>query len=321
MASKIISLLVSPTLAFGLIQFSYATEVKEQLLVTENRSEPLIDQLLNASSGASHASEAENQTTWDRRVNLESTSNTRDLGGYTTKDGRKVKRGILFRSDSLSTLTEADVSTLQELGLAVVTDFRSDNERAEAPSRLPEQSSELKYQTLAINNPALDVADLGKKVFSGQLSEQELVALTSRESYIYNSEIRREWGNWISSLSDPEGLPHLFHCTAGKDRTGFAAALVLLVLGVQHEQIMDDFLLSNHYLAEKIDLGVERIQSASEKPLKEAVLRDVLGVTATSLEGAIKAMEDRYGSVDAYIEHGLGVDPETRQQLQNLLLE
>lgn len=261
------------------------------------------------------------KSTEDRLLPLESTLNARDLGGYATADGRRVKWGILFRTDSLANLTPDDVAQLAKLKLAVVTDFRSDAERADAPDRLPQQSPTLRYQTLAINNPARDTKELARKIYSGQVSEGDLRALSGRESYVENIDISREWGAWLAGLSDSSNLPHLFHCTAGKDRTGFAAALVLLTLGVPPEQVMEDFLLSNHYLASKIDVGVATIQAASEVEIDEQVLRDVIGVTPRSLESALDAMELKYGSVDGYIEHGLGIDSATRSRLQNLLLE
>ena len=260
-------------------------------------------------------------TQQERLLPLNNTSNARELGGYTTADGRTVKRGMLFRADSLAYLDDADLNYLNSLKLSAVTDFRGDSERAEAPDRLPQQTPAINYRTLAINNPALDVAELGRKVYSGQLSEADLMKLTSREAYINDESISRMWGQWVRDLTIPGNLPHLFHCTAGKDRTGFAAAIVLLTLGVDRGQVMEDFLLSNEYLGAKIEAGIDKIQASAEVEIDPQVLRQVLGVTPKSLEGAIQAMEEKYGSVDRYIERGLGIDPATRTKLKALLLE
>lgn len=265
--------------------------------------------------------QATSETKYQRLLPLSGADNARDMGGYTTTDGRTVRWGVLFRADSLANLSDADVAFLESLELAVVTDFRSESERAVAPDRLPEQSAPIAYRTLAINDPAVDVAELGRKVYAGMLSERELIALTDRRSYVENPEISRVWGQWVAELAEPGNLPHLFHCTAGKDRTGFAAALVLLTLGVSKEQVMEDYLLSNEYLAQRIDEGIRNIQANSESDTDADVLRQVLGVSPASLEGAIKAMEAQYGSIDGFIEQGLGIDPVTRARLQGLLLE
>ena len=129
------------------------------------------------------------------------------------------------------------------------------------------------------------------------------------------------WGQWLAGLAEADNLPHLFHCTAGKDRTGFAAAIVLLTLGVPTDQVMEDFLLSNEYRRAGIEESIEKIQTHSEHEVDAEVLRQVLGVSPRSLEGAIKAMEEKYGSIDGFIEHGLGIDAATRAKLQALLLE
>lgn len=265
--------------------------------------------------------QASYESTYQRRLPLAGAANARDMGGYTTTDGRTVRWGVLYRADGLHELSDADVAYLEKLELAVVTDFRSESERAGAPDRLPELSPPIAYRTLSINDPAVDVAELGRKVYAGVLSEAELIALTDRRSYVENTETSRIWGQWVAELAEPGKLPHLFHCTAGKDRTGFAAALVLLTLGVPKEQVMEDFLLSNEYLDARIEEGIRRIQADSESDIDADVLRLVLGVSPASLEGAIEAMESQYGSVDKFIERGLGIDATTRARLRELLLE
>jgi protein-tyrosine phosphatase len=273
--------------------------------------------LLALPPAATASSDAEQQ----RQLPLEHASNARDLGGYATVDGRKVKWGMLFRSGSLAELDPADVAVVADLGLSRVTDFRSESEREQAADRLPEQNPAIDYRVVNVNNPVLDVKALGQKVYAGQLTDAELRSLLDRSSYIDDPQLRHAWGNWLRGLAEPGALPQLFHCTAGKDRTGFAAALVLMTLGVEREQVMEDFLLSNYYLADRIESGVEKISQYSSSPLDEDLLAQVLGVSSASLEGAITAMEARYGSVEDYIESGLGVDKATQQRLRDLLLE
>lgn len=243
------------------------------------------------------------------------------MGGYSTSDRRSVKWGMLYRSDSIAKLSSADLATIKNLSLKAVTDFRSDTERTEALARLPYQSPAINYRTLAINNPAVDVAKLGRKFYSGQLTQDELLALIDRRAYVNNETLSNAWGEWIRDLARPANLPHLFHCTAGKDRTGFAAAMLLLTLGVPKETVMQDFMLSNQYLEEKIESNVVKIKASSKTDVDAKVLRQVIGVSPESLTGAFAAMETKYGSIDAYIEQGLGIDRTTREKLRSLLLE
>jgi protein-tyrosine phosphatase len=261
------------------------------------------------------------QTTKQRLLPLAGANNARDMGGYTTADGRAIRWGQLFRSDSLANLNDTDLTYLENLQLSAVTDFRGESERAAAPDRLPQQTPRITYRTVAINDPAVDVAELGRKVYAGLLSEAELLALTDRQGYVNEPAVSRMWGQWLAGLADPDNLPHLFHCTAGKDRTGFAAAIVLLTLGVPRDQVMEDFLLSNEYRRAGIEENIEKIQAHSEHEVDAEVLRQVLGVSPRSLDVAISAMEDKYGSIDGFIEHGLGIDAATRAKLQELLLE
>lgn len=256
-----------------------------------------------------------------RRVPLENTLNTRDLGGYTAADGRRTRWGMLYRSDSLARLNETDMALIGRLGLSTVTDFRSEEERRIAPDRLPRQTPPIIYSTVGVNNPALDVAELNRRFLAGDLTPEELIALTDRRAYVSDPNLRAKWGQWLRDLANPGALPQMFHCTAGKDRTGYAAALLLLTLGVSREDVMRDFLLSNEYLQPRIEGGLARIAASSEAEIDPQLLRQILGVTPASLTGAFDAMEALYGSVDAYIEEGLGVDADTRMRLQNLLLE
>ena len=256
-----------------------------------------------------------------RKVPHANTHNTRDLGGYAVADGRRVKWGMLYRSDSLAELDEPDVSILGELGLSRVTDFRSEEERQVAPDRLPRQTPPIVYRTVGVNNPALDVAELHRKFLAGELGSEELIALTDRRAYVSDEILRAKWGQWLRDMATPGALPQMFHCTAGKDRTGYAAALVLLALGVSREDVMRDFLLSNDYLQPRIEGGLAHFAANSEANISPQLLRQVLGVTPTSLTGAVDAMEARYGSMDAYNADGMGVDADTRVRLQTLLLE
>ncbi|SVE38060.1 uncharacterized protein METZ01_LOCUS490914, partial [marine metagenome] len=158
---------------------------------------------LSNSEHQTDAAEAGNPSDQKRLLPLNNTRNTRDLGGYSTANGRRLKWGLLFRSDSLADLDASDLAYLERLQLAAVTDLRSEAERVQAPSQLARQSPAIAYQTLDINDPAINVAELSRKFYSGLLSETELIALTDRTSYISNRAISSTWGQWVADLANP----------------------------------------------------------------------------------------------------------------------
>ena len=134
---------------------------------------------------------------------LNGAENVRDLGGYLTKDNQIVRPRLVYRADSLAALDDTDLAYLKTLNLSAITDLRSAPERIAAPDRLPLQSPPIKYNTLTINNTAVNIPELRKKIFEGRLSTSELLALTNRESYVTDPVIRREWGNWLKNLTHP----------------------------------------------------------------------------------------------------------------------
>ena len=247
---------------------------------------------------------------------FEGTINTRDLGGYLTTEGLVVRKGLVFRSDSLANLTDQDIEAFTALGLRTVTDLRSRQERQVAPNRLPDFG--VKTEVLDVNNPALDIAALRSEIFSGQLSGGSLTNLLSREPYITNAALRSKWGHWLNSVGK-RTTPQIFHCTAGKDRTGFASAILLLALGVSERRVMQDFLLSNQYIEAETKKGLDMIASHNPDADLET-LRKILGVDASSLTSAVNAMEREYRSIDGFLSHGLKLSDKDRNRLKALLL-
>jgi protein-tyrosine phosphatase len=113
----------------------------------------------------------------------------------------------------------------------------------------------------------------------------------------------------------------MFHCTAGKDRTGFGAAIIMLALGVPKETIMEDYLATNIYTHDRIERTLLIVKVASFFQTDTEALRPILGVEAVFLEEAFNAIEDHYGSTDNYLKLGLGLDEDKLQQLRDLLTE
>ena len=255
-----------------------------------------------------------------RLVPLEGAHNFRDLGGYEASDGKRVKWGVLYRSDSLGELTDEDVATLSRLRLRRVVDFRSELERAQEADRLPENPGPIVAWS-PISGEALDPKELQRKILTGDATEEEMAQLlvVANESFI--TEFGDVYAEFLRNLAEAENLPTLFHCTAGKDRAGFGAALALMAVGVPRETIMQDYLKTNAYTAEHTESRLRLIRWVSLFRADPDALRPLFEARPEYLQAAFDTIDAQYGSTEAYLRDGLGIDAETRERLRANLLE
>ena len=185
------------------------------------------------------------QATADKKIQrtpLEGATNFRDLGGYRTGDGRTVKWGMLFRSNGLYALTDGDLDYLTRRKFRLVCDFRSAEEQTTAPSRLPADDPP-EMLSLSVRPEAGD--RLRVLAMSGGTRVADIVAAYEAVYRAYARDHHGQFGAFLARLADAESYPAVFHCMAGKDRTGFAAAMILAALGVSSEVIFEDYLLTN----------------------------------------------------------------------------
>ena len=241
-----------------------------------------------------------------RHLNLAGASNFRDLGGYSARDGRTVRWRQIFRSNHLGHVTETDVEILRGLGLRSAFDFRGTEERVAATCGL----AEIAVHSLPIE-PTV-VASLRARLAAGQALSSADAIEVMRDSYCnyvrYNTPSFRAL--FAHLLEDH--APLVIHCTAGKDRTGFACALILHALDVPDELIAEDYLLTNRFY---------RRDPSASSDLPDDV-RQVLGSVETSfLAAAFEAIRADYGDLDAYLSDGLGVPRRERATLQARYLE
>ena len=244
--------------------------------------------------------------TLSRHLTLHGSTNFRDLGGYAGRDGRNVRWRRLFRSDHLGELTVQDIATLSQLGLTRVCDFRGAQERMAHACVLPGVA----VHALAIE-PTV-VQGMQSLLATGQaLTVQntvELMRQTYRDFVLDNSP---RFAQFFGELLQGDA-PLVFHCTAGKDRTGFAAALLLSALGVPREVVMQDYLLTN---------DVYRQPATVSKFASQEVLDVLWKVQPGFLEAALQTVEVRHGTVEDYLEKDLGLGQAQRQRLEQLYLE
>ncbi|MFZ1489760.1 MAG: tyrosine-protein phosphatase [Ilumatobacteraceae bacterium] len=264
------------------------------------------------------SSEGPARTVAERRVPLVGAPNFRDLGGYVTEDGRTVRWGQIFRSGELSELTDADAAMVDLLGIRLVCDLRSPAEIAEDVDRVPTGAE---VATISIFSEGTDAVVIREAVIAGDVSmlgaPGELLTEAGRG---FVTDKAPEYTQLMQRLMDPANHPTNLHCTAGKDRAGLGSALVLLTLGVPEETVMKDYLLSNEFLAAKNAETMESLAAILD-PSGLEVVQSLIEVRPEYLQASFDAMKDTFGSIDAYLEEGLGITPEARAEFQQLMLE
>ena len=239
-------------------------------------------------------------------INLRSAPNFRDLGGYAEGSGLVVRRRQLFRSDHLGALTAEELAAVSPSGRLRVCDLRGIAERASAPCALPNAI----VHFLPIE-PTI-VQKLNELIAAGhKLSPADVVALMQETYRGFVRGNTHRFAQLFSHLLE-SSEPTVFHCTAGKDRTGFAAALVLRSLGVSEVDVMRDYLLTNERL--KPGPGIRH-------GLAPEVVSVLWRVQAEFLNAAFEAVDDDYGGLEGYLREGLGLREAQRQRLRELYLE
>lgn len=237
-------------------------------------------------------------------IPLEGASNVRDLGGYAGRGGRRVRPGVLFRSAALATLTPGDLDTLGTLNIHTVCDFRGVAERARAPTRLTGPT----IVSLPIE-PSVG-AGLRDILHTKEATGEALHAVLERAYVAYalssTAQYRALFGHILGG-----GTPLLFHCSAGKDRTGFGAALVLSALGVAWPDVVADFEATNR---------LWRRDTVHSDDIPPAIRESLLRAEPVLLEAAFAAARCEHGSLDCYFEQAMGLDPAARARLEDLLL-
>ncbi|MFD4261706.1 tyrosine-protein phosphatase [Streptomyces sp. NPDC058534] len=250
----------------------------------------------------------------ERVMPLEGASNFRDLGGYRTKDGGRTRWGLVFRADALDRLTADDLAAIDRLNLQVAFDLRTDGERTKAPSALP---ASVRRGTFAIGGEAARATPLAELFHRGPADSVPDDFLHR----VYLDMVEQDaaaFGQVLNGLTAPHGLPSVIHCTAGKDRTGLAAALLLSVLGVGEATVLDDYTLSR--------LLVSEHRMARLRPrlaglgLDEERYHAVFGAPRHAMASTLDTLRGRYGTVEDYLIGRANVTPATIEALRARLV-
>jgi protein-tyrosine phosphatase len=266
-------------------------------------------------------------------LGLMNAANARDLGGFVTAVGRRTRRGVLYRANALNRLTDEDVLAVGRLGLVHVVDFRHPDEiEFTGPDRLPEAPA-CRVLAVPIFDPDHDVFTLVNAAIRGVSESRSVLAtrLRSRTAgaaiamealyrWFVNAPAAREsFATVVRLLAAAESLPLLFHCTAGKDRTGWLSAIVLSAVGVDRHAIVADYLRTNDLNA----AGTAYILGQVGEHVEDAaaLLLPLLEARLEYLEAAFDEADRVFGGMDGYLREGLGIGDEILEALHGNLLE
>lgn len=256
-----------------------------------------------------------------RHLPLEGVSNFRDFGGYETRSGKRLRSGRLFRSASHGRATEADLEAIFALDIGVVVDLRRPQERERDPSR---RHGEFAGEVV-VNETVLEEEDS----WIAHVTSSDLTADSFRD-YMFRYYAEAPFKPHITSLYvryfeilATTDRPVLIHCAAGKDRTGILAALTHHLVGVERDDLLADYLLTNAAVdfERRMPLLIETIRDLTGRTAPKEAMRVAMGVEAAYLEAAFGVMIERHGGLDQYLEQALGVDSARRRAIEARLLE
>jgi len=259
-----------------------------------------------------------------RALDIPTVPNLRDMGGYKTRDGATVERGLVYRSDTFNPMSAQDKGKLERLNLKNVYDLRTTAEVKVKPDQIP---SEIEYHLLNVLEDAKSAAPAQLEALMHQPKEANAILgggkieekfIEGYREFVSLPSAKQSYRTLFLSLADQQKLPAVFHCTTGKDRTGWAAAALLSLLGVPEETVMEDFLASNKYTLPQFKHAIDGfIAGGGDRDIPVAIF----GVKRAYLEASFDEMEKRYGTIEKYFADGLGIDAEGQKALRDLFLK
>ena len=245
--------------------------------------------------------------------------NLRDYGGYAVMDGGRVRSGVLFRSGQHMEASDTDLEVLHSLDIRTIIDLRGESEREGFPCRRhPSFAAQvIAYDGETSNSPPHEGGG-GQVVMTPQKARERMLAVYTRMPV--NPAMINMFSRYFKALDENDG-GSLVHCFAGKDRTGIAASLLLHILGVHHDDIVEEFLKTNDAPTREIleRQSLPRMQ-AHYGAIEPEALHNLMGVLPEYIETYVNEVTRDHGSIDAYLEHRLGVDEARKERLRERLL-
>jgi protein-tyrosine phosphatase len=257
-------------------------------------------------------------------LGIASVPNLRDAGGYTTADGSVVRRGVAYRSNQLNPISAPDMKKLAALGLKNDFDLRTAEERETKPDELPAGVKNVWLNVLA-DAKGISPAEVDKLLSDPKAANEALGGGKATAAFVktYREFITLPSANTafrqlFVELGEKSQLPSLYHCTTGKDRTGWASAALLTLLGVPEDKVYEDYLRSNEYILPAYKTFIDHFVAAGGDP---SIPQALLGVKAEYLQASFDQVKTQYGSLESYFEKGLGIDRAGQQKLRDRFLQ
>lgn len=275
------------------------------------------------SSGAVRHGSTHPAPTPGRRIEIPSLPNLRDVGGYPTRDGGAIRSGVLYRSAGLGRMTDEDAVAFAALGVRTVFDLRTDAERELAPDRVPDGVALVALDVLGDHRAAAP-ARL-QRVFADPASAPDLLGegraeqalLEAYRDIVLLPSAQSAYRRFFTQLLADGASPALVHCTAGKDRTGWAVASALLLAEVSLDDVMADYVISNRDLLPAL---TPLFDAFAERGGDPELIRPILRVDPEYLELAVATVAEHYGSIPGYFEQALAIGADAQRRLRELLV-
>ncbi len=249
-------------------------------------------------------------------IHFQNTFNLRTVGGFRNKDNLLVKKGILFRCDNLARLNSLELHSLKILGLNKIVDFRSLNEVGKEPDKIP---LNVKYINMPIESDKKVSTEI-HLVLNGLLSKgmKSYLIEANKNFVLKNSDI---FSKFIKEFIQSDGEITLYHCTAGKDRTGFATAMILSIIDVSRETIIEEYLFSNYCIERTLNKQLAKVCDIMDINHNDAFkIMPLMIVDIDYINEAFNTIDKIYGNIQNYIEIGLKITKAEINKLKSILL-
>ena len=251
--------------------------------------------------------------------------NLRDLGGYVTSGGDVVARGKVYRSNEFYAMDSANLIKLQALKLKTDYDLRTPAEISAQPDKIPPEMKYVRLNVMADEDLIVTPDQIGELFQNPKLASQKLGGAKGVEAsfvrlyrdFVSLSSAQQSYRILFLSLSDAANLPGVFHCTNGKDRTGWGAAALLTFLGVPKDEVLADYLRSNNYLLPMHQKEIDAFIAGGGDP---GIPSALFGVKQKYLEASFDEMYSRYGTIERYFSEGLKINPTQQKHLREMYL-
>ncbi len=257
----------------------------------------------------------------NRFIKFDNAYNFREIGGLNCEGGKRIKTGILFRSDDLASLSRRDRQKLNRLNINLIIDLRGIKERERKPDRLP-SGLETRVINIPIDHSSQALKQKQFLLFLIQQSKEFDFEDYLRGHYFNTAfESTGEIKKIVTLLAGNNNLPALIHCTVGKDRTGFIAAIIQLLAGVPRSVVAEEYLSTNRFIGPRINRIIFMIRILSFFRASIEQIRPMLEVRPVYLNSVLDEILRRYGTVENYLIECCGVEPDTIEKLRSRILE